>query len=177
MALPHYKLHTNPLPEVPTAFPVLLAPSEPPLRFAFFKRILRSRALLIGLQVLFITAGAVLLWLWLDPTTLSPQPIHLLIPAITLGACVALLILIALVKNNPDPAETEAAPDIPLPIPPPITPVPRPTHNSFTPSEWNLEQWSSRPFVEVLDDAVMAEVLDDDLVAPDYLVLSVNVQE
>lgn len=176
MALPHYKLHTNPLPETPAAFPVLLAPSEPPLRFAFIKRALRSRALLIGIEILSVAAGAALLWLWLDPTITAPQPIHLLIPAITLGVCFVLSILIALVRNNPDATEPEAAPELPLPIPH-ITPVQRPTHNGVTKSEWSLEQWSSRPFVEVLDDAVMAEVLDDDLVAPDYLVLSINIKE
>lgn len=181
MALPHYKLQTNPLPEAPVGFPVLLAPAEPPLRFAFIKRALRSRLLLISIEILSIAAGAVLLWLWLDPTSTAPKPLHLLMPAVTLGVCVFLLLLMALVKNDADAPEHEAAPELPLPVAQPVAPVQRPAHNGahngVVKPEWKLEQWSSKPFVEVLDEAVMAEVLDDDCVAPDHLVLSVKVKE
>lgn len=177
MALPHYKLHTNPLPDAPVAFPVLLAPAEPPLRLAFIKRALRSRPLLIGIEILSITAGAVLLWLWLDPTITAPKPVHILIPAVTLGVCVFLLLLLALVKNDADAPEHEAAPELPLPVTQPVAQVPRPVRNGAAKPEWRLEQWSSKPFVEVLDEAVMAEVFDAELVAPDHLVLSVKVKE
>jgi hypothetical protein len=180
MALPHYKLQTNPMPEARVAFPVLLAPAEPPLRFAVIQRALRSRSLLIAIEILAIAAGAALLWLWLDPTIKAPQPIYVLIPALSLGVCFFVLILMALAKNNADTTEQEATPELSLPVPQPIAPVAQRQQALRTATnkpEWTLEQWTSQPFVEVLDEAVMAEVLNDDFVAPDHLVLSVKVTE
>jgi hypothetical protein len=145
---------------------------------------LRSRPLLIGIEVLAIAAGAVLLWLWLDPTIKAPQPSYVWIPALILGVCFFLLILMALAKNNADTTEQETMPELPLPVTQPIVaaiaPIaqrPQALRTATNKPQWKLEQWTSQPFVEVLDEAVMAEVLNDDFVAPDHLVLSVKVME
>ncbi len=174
MALPHYKLQT---PEASAAFPVLLAPAEASPRFGALTQILRSRKLLLSLQILAIVAGAALLWLLLDPTIKSPKPIHLWIPALTLGVCFLFMILIALVKNRAEAISSDE-PEIlftmaELPVSKAKTLAPA---QEFA-IEMNLEQWSSEPFEEIMDEGVMAEVFNDDLVAPDHMVFSLKVAE
>ena len=177
MALPHYKLHTHIASEMPATFPVLLAPTETPPRFAALKHIFRSRKLLLGLQMISVVAGAALLWLLLDPTIKAPKPIHLLIPAITLGLCLLSFVIIALVKNRTETDLTDESDQI---LPMAALPVSKPKSHlphSELKAEVNLEQWSSEPFREIMDEAVIAEVFNDDLVAPDHMVFTVKVAE
>lgn len=177
MALPHYKLQTKALPDAPRSFPVLLAPEDPPVRFPLLKRILRSRLLLVGLQIIAVTAGASLLWIWLDPKLKTPHPLFILLPAVSLGLCCFLFMLIALVKNNPE----EIVPEIPEEEPP--LPRQQVSEAEIKPdvtglhAEVDCEEWVSHPFQEIMDEAVIAEVFDDDLIAPDHLVFSVKVPE
>ena len=171
MALPHYKLQT---PEASTAFPVLLAPTETPPRFAALEQIFRSRKLLIALEIIAVAAGAALLWLLLDPTIQTPKPLLLLIPAITLGFCLLFFVIIAFVKKRVE-IEIPNEPDSLLSMPMPAVSK----SNTLAPAnefavEMNLEQWSSEPFQEILDEALIAEVFNDDLVAPDHLVFSLQ---
>ncbi len=175
MALPHYKLHT---PESSAAFPVLLAPAEAPPRAATLKQLFCSRQFLIGVEILSVAAGATLLWLLLDPTIKAPKPIHLLIPGITLGVCLLLFLVIALVKNRAD-IEVTAEPELPLAMAPPL-PVSKPKNLASASElrpEMTLEVWSSEPFEEIMDEALMAEVFNDDFVAPDQLVFSIQIAE
>ncbi len=174
MALPHYKLHT---PEAPAAFPVLLAPAEAPLQFAALKQIFCSQKLLLSLEFISVAAGAALLWLLLDPTITAPNPIQLLILAITLGSCLLFLVIIALVKNRSE-KDLPNEPDQLLPIAA-LAGGTTKTHLPPTKlmAELKLELWSSEPFQEIMDEAVMAEVFNDDLVAPDHLVFSLKVAE
>lgn len=177
MALPHYKLHTHTTLEASAAFPVLLAPAEMPPRLAALQQIFRSRKLLVSLQILAVAAGAALLWFLLDPTIKEPKPLQLWIPTITLGVCLLLFVVIALVKNR---TETDVS-DEPDPLPPMAALAVGKT-KAFAPAnefavEMNLEQWSSEPFQEIMDEALIAEVFNDDLVAPDHMVFSVKFAE
>ena len=174
MALPHYKLHT---PEASAAFPVLLAPTEAPPRFAVLNQIFCSRKLLIIVEIISVAAGAALLWLLLDPTITAPKPIHLLIPAITLGICLLCFVVIALVKNRAE-ARLSDETDQPLPMAALAVAPPKPQlPTAELQAELNLEQWSSEPFQEIMDEALIAEVFDDDLVAPDHMVFSLKFSE
>ncbi len=174
MALPHYKLHT---PEASAAFPVLLAPTEAPPRFAVLNQIFCSRKLLISLEIISVAAGAVLLWLLLDPAIKAPKPIHLLVPASALGICILSFVIIALVKNQREKDQSDE-PDQLLPL---AVRAGGTTKTELPPTELkaelNLEIWSSAPFQEIMDEAVIAEVFNDDLVAPDHMVFSLKVAE
>ncbi len=175
MALPHYKLHT---PEATTAFPVLLAPTETPPRAATLKQIFCSRKFLIAIEILAVAAGATLLWLLLDPTIIAPKPLQLWIPGITLGVCLLLFLVIALVKNGADIEVTEE-PELPLAMAPPLL-VSKPKKLASTAQfgpEMTLEIWSSEPFEEIMDEALMAEVFNNDFIAPDQLVFSIQIAE
>jgi F0F1-type ATP synthase assembly protein I len=175
MALPHYKLHTP--SETPAAFPVLLAPTEAPSRFASVKQFSQSRKLLIGLVAIVVIAGAALLWILLDPGGTAPKPIHLLIPAIALGLCLLIFVVMAIIKNRAEASSLDEA-DAPLPIAfPPINQIPPRLPRARLKTELNLEKWSSEPFQEIMDEAVMAEVFDDDLVAPDHMIFSLKVAD
>lgn len=179
MALPRYKLHTEALPDAPASYPVLLAPAEEPNRFGFLKKALTSKKLIIGLQIISFAAFGTLLWLMLDPTIKSPQPMYVLAPAITLAVCVALFIIISIVKNRAEeqlPAPVEARPK--FVVRPIVHPVAKPKRKSVACNvELNFEQWTSEPFREIMDEAVVAEVFTDDLVAPDKMVFSIKVEE
>ncbi len=175
MALPHYKLHTS--SEAPAAFPVLLAPTEAPSQFAAVKQFFHSRKLLVSLVMIAVIAVAALLWILLDPTITAPKPIYLLIPAIALGLSLLCFIVIAIAKNRAE-AELPDKSDEPLPIA--VLPISKATPQlprARLKTELNLEKWSSEPFLEIMDEAVMAEVFDDDLVAPDHMVFSLKVAE
>ncbi|MBL8205637.1 MAG: hypothetical protein JNM09_15485 [Blastocatellia bacterium] len=179
MALPHYKLHAEALPDAPITYPVLLAPAEAPIRLALLKQILRSKIFLIGLQILSIAAGATLLWMWLDPTIKTPKPAHVLIPAVTLGGCFLLFIITALIKSKEDdslPIIADVSPSTPVL---PVAPVTVTTQASpcKLKTEVSFEQWSSKPFQEIMDEAVIAEIFNDELIAPDHMVFSIRVTE
>jgi hypothetical protein len=175
MALPHYKLHTP--SEVPATFPVLLAPTEAPPRFASVKQFFQSRKLLIGLLTIAVLAGAALLWILLDPGVTAPKPIHLLIPSVALGLCLLIFLVMAVIKNRAEAITLDDS-DAPLPIAiPPMNQMTPRLSRTHLKTELNLEKWSSGPFQEIMDEAVMAEVFDDDLVAPDHMVFSLQVTD
>ncbi|HEX4947819.1 MAG TPA: hypothetical protein VFZ34_14200 [Blastocatellia bacterium] len=186
MALPHYKLHTlnNASLQAQTLFPVLLAPMDPPQKFARLKQFFRSKKLLIALETLSLAAGATLLWLWLDPTIKAPLPVYWIAPSVTLGVCLLLFLMMALARNRTtvtEATEIETAADLP-----PQTPVylPRKTPPTVTGKsgvppaiELDFEQWTSEPFVELIDEAIITEIFDDELIAPDHMVFCVKVPE
>lgn len=179
MALPRYKLHTETLPDAPASYPVLLAPAEEPKRFGFLKQAFISKKFLIVLQIISLAAFGTLLWLMLDPTIKSPQPTYVLVPAITLAVCVVLFIIIAIVRNRANqqlPAPVEATPK--PTVRPIVHPIAKPRRKSVAQNvELDFEQWSSEPFQEIMDEAVLAEVFTDDLVAPDKMVFSIKVED
>jgi len=40
-----------------------------------------------------------------------------------------------------------------------------------------FEQWSSEPFNEIIDESVLAEVFNDEMLAPDHMVISLKIDE
>lgn len=178
MSLPHYKLQTEYSSSTPDLFPVLLPPAEPPKRFTRLKTWLRSRKLLIGLQVLSVAASAALLWMWLDPTLIAPKPVYLLVPAITLAVCLFLFLLIALVKNKLEIVPTDTQVDQPtsLTLLTPSSKKALPPKTELN-TEVNLEQWTSGHYEEILEDTIIADVFDDGLLAPDRLIFTVKVED
>ncbi len=70
-------------------------------------------------------------------------------------------------------------PELPLAMAPPLV-VSKPKNLAsaaqFGP-EMTLEIWSSEPFEEIIDEALMAEVFNNDYIAPDQLVFSIQIAE
>jgi hypothetical protein len=182
MALPQYKLHNAVKQPLLAAgpFPVILAPADPPQRLERLKNFLCSRKFLTTLVMLSIAAGATLLWFVLDPSHKLPNPTFLLVPAGTLAACLLLFFIIALVRIGAGTTAPETSEEELLPLPEIIRAKPV-EHRRAKPTapqvEVKFEAWSSAPFTEILEDAVIAEVFNDEMLAPDHMVVSFKVEE
>ena len=177
MALPHYKPHTYNATEAATAYPVLLAPTETQSRWGAIKQFFISHKLLLSVEIIAVAAGASILWLLLDPTMKNVRSIYFVIPVIILGICVFLFTLFSVINNRGErdlPSDPQSWPEI---TNLPVSQVKALKPRSALKTELRLEQWSSAPFLEIIDEAVLAEVFNDDLLAPDHMVFSVNVVE
>lgn len=177
MALPHYKPHTYNAAEATTAYPVLLAPTETPSRWGAVKQFFFSHKLLFVVELIAVVACASLLWVLLDPSMKNAGSLYFLTPAIILGICIFLFGLISMINHRADynlSSETNARQEI---THLPATQVKALLPRTAVRTELRLEQWSSEPFLEIMDEAVLAEVFNDDMVAPDHIVFSVKVVE
>lgn len=188
MALPHYNPNSSEdsLTVQQDAFPVILVPADAPQKTAWLRNTLRSKLLLTGFGILAVLACAALLWFILDPNKiLNLKDKEFVIPASVLAGCLLFFLISALAGRRKD---EQAAP---LPNEPKtnikqLEGIPNlPPHTHDDTSNWPphtqievcFEQWSSEPFNEIIDEAVLAEVFNDEMVAPDHMVISLQLDE
>ena len=183
MALPHYKLQKqlveNPTPE---EFPFLLVPNDAPPKAERLREFFYSKSLAIFLVLALVGSTTGLIWQIFDPRT--AMNLDLLKNAYFI-ACLAtsitsLLILLTIASMKKKQANFIATPmTFNLPAPKPLTLAKvlelKPPSNTVV--EWRCEQWDSAPFVEVLEETVIAEVFSDEMIAPDHMVFSVAVED
>ena len=197
MALPHYKLHTanNPIEAVQSSFPVVLVPPDPPRKTEVLKAALQSRKALSVVGTIAVLASAAFLWILLDPQAKEPNLRQLTILAAIIGTSLVYFLLAAWAgKQNDKEIATAAPQDIPLPVA--AAPQSQPARNSLhntqnvvaaeinetpatasVPFEVHFEEWTSGPYLEIIDDSVITSVFNDDLIAPDHLVFSIQADE
>ena len=177
MALPHYKLQhiTNQAIDLSLAsFPVILVPNDPPRKIEKLRGAIRSKKALTTMVLLAVLASAALLWLVLDPQSKVLNLRLLMIPASVIIGCLLFFVLALLLGSGTDESAaeilTEELPELGYKetLPPQLR------HNQV---EFCFEQWSSEPYNEILADTVVAEIFDDDLLAPDHLVFSLKAEE
>jgi hypothetical protein len=176
MALPHYKLHTldKSVPLEPSSFPVILVPADPPQKTERLRNALRSKKLLTTFAILAVVASATLLWLLLEPGNKPPNPRYLIMLGGVAGFSLLYFLLAALLGRNAEaPLPTATAHEFAL-----LTPR-ESIKADATPSQVEIccEEWSSEPFTEIMDESVMAEVFNDEMIAPDHLIFSFKVEE
>lgn len=184
MALPHYKLYhgepTNILP--PEQFPFLLVPNESSSALHRIRNFFLSKFLLQVLGTAICASGGTLIWLSFEPArNIEIDGLKfstLLIPASILGGSLLLLVIIAILKARADKPVEES---LPMEIPQmEIVPL-APTHNRSHPNhpivEWRCEEWATEQYIEVLDDAVIAEIFPDEMMAPDRMIFSFEIKE
>lgn len=195
MALPHYNpnLSNEAQQHQQTVFPVILVPEEAPLKSHRLRQFLRSRRWLTTVVGVALLAVGIMLWLLLDPTnkTFDSKPFlwQLLWPASALGLCSFFLLLALWLGREPKEArdkeatgeplstETKLLPPVEVETLPIHLPPTLPAARTSPQMEFCFEQWDSEPVEEILDEALLAEVFDDNLLAPDHLVFSVKVGE
>ncbi|MFN7928660.1 MAG: hypothetical protein U0Y68_12055 [Blastocatellia bacterium] len=178
MALPHYNLDTsdNTQQFQSAAFPVVLVPADASRKARPVRHFLRARWWLTMVGIIAMLAVAALLWLALDPNQRTFAPQRLLWPAVTLGICGFFFLLALWAGRASQPAadtttDTEETPESEI-LPPEAPPTLPPALPHIAVS---CEQWVSEPFTEIMDEAVLAEIFDDEMVAPDHLVFSLRV--
>lgn len=192
MALPHYNLDTSETAQQlqQSAFPVILVPAEAPQKTRRVRQFLRSRRWLTFLAIIAVVAIAVMLWMVLDPNHKVFDPKQLVWPAAALGSC-CLFFLLALLASKEPKEKAEEPPTferLEVEEPPTIkrkeaevlsylSAPALPAAEAAPRIEFCFEQWTSEPFTEIMDEALLAEVFDDEMVAPDHMVFSVKVDE
>lgn len=189
MALPHYNPNlSNEAQQLQqTVFPVILVPEEAPLKSHRLRQFLQSRRWLTTVVGVALLAAGIMLWLLLDPTNKTLDVKQLLWPASALGLCSFFLLLALWLGREPkETREKEATGEPRSTETKLLTPVEVETLPIiFSPAlpaappqiEFCFEQWDSEPVEEILDEALLAEVFDDNLLAPDHLVFSIKVGE
>lgn len=176
MALPHYNPNSNEPSLVPQqdSFPVILVPADNPHHTARVRTFLCSRKLLTIFGILAVLAGAVMLWMILDPNNKPLNFREFLIPASVLAGCCLFFIIAAWAGKSDEEKVSIVADEQPAPkkrlektaLPPPPPQI-----------EVCCEEWSSEPYNEIIDDAVLADVFNDEMLAPDHMVISLKVNE
>lgn len=183
MALPHYKLQKQLVEKsTPEDFPFILVPPDSAPKVERLRGFLASKPLTIFLVLLFVASATALIWQFFDPQTvfskeLLKNPIVIASASTLIASLIILLILTSLKKKQTDfvasPMTLNLAETKKLSLAKVLEITPRPN----TVIEWRCEQWDSAPFVEVLEETVIAELFSDEMVAPDHMVFSFEVED
>ena len=200
MTLPHYKLHAPQQTFGMESFPVVMVPNDEPAQSSHLKDVFFSRPTQVITAVISMTAVATALWVYFEPTTaLIPARTGSLIlmasSAIT-GITVILLVFSAIHKfqsrdSFTTPPETislsaSRAAVSTLTLTPPSSiegavlafeQYKQLATEQANAVEFLCEEFVSEPFIEFLDEAVIAEVFSDEMIAPDCLIFSLEVKE
>lgn len=176
MALPHYNLNaTEETLEIQqSAFPVILVPEDAPPKSTRIRNFFRSKILLSIFGIIALAACGAALWSILDPNSRAPHLKDFQIHGIVLGAC-ALYFLLAALLGKTKEAVIPSLIDDPIPLVTKVKEIPSPQTNTHI--EVFFEQWSSEPFDEILDEALLAEVFNDEMLAPDHMVFSLRLED
>ncbi len=176
MALPHYNPNSNEpsLAMQQDSFPVILVPADNPGQTARVRTFLCCKPWLTILGSLAVLASAALLWMILDPNNNPLNLRELLIPAGVLATCCLFFIIAAWAGKGNGATGAVIAEEQPAPKKR-IESLALPQLN--TQIEVCFEEWSSEPYNEIIDDAVLAEVFNDEMLAPDHMVISLRVNE
>ncbi len=183
MALPHYKLQKQIVEtRAPEEFPFLLVPADTPPKAERLRGFLYSKTLTIFLILALAASASGLIWQFFDPrTVVSPELLKnpfLISCASTFGVSLILLLILAGIKKKQasfvaNPIALNTAKPTQLTLAKVLELPPRPN----TVVEWHCEKWDSAPFVEVLEETLIAEFFSDEMVAPDHLIFSFEVEE
>jgi hypothetical protein len=197
MALPHYKLNAPQQVAGMESFPVVMVPSDSPVRASQLKEIIFSRKTQAITALICMVAIATALWIYLEPTnSLFPENTGILMLRGSLA--VAAITLVLLVFSAAKKFQSSDS----FITPPETTSLlaGREALAATTPSsigsvvavfesqkrlvseqanavEFSCEDFVSEPFIEFLDESVIAELFSDEMVAPDCLIFSIEVKE
>ena len=197
MALPHYKLHTPQQTIGMESFPVVMVPNDEPARTSHVKSLFFSRKLQVITVVINMTAIATALWVYFEPTTtLIPAQMNrsILMGSLVITAITLLLLVVAGINKIQSRASFTTPPEtislaasrevFALAAPSSIEGVvlafeqhQQLTAERATAVEFSCEEFVSEPFIEFLDESVIAEVFSDEMIAPDCLIFSLEVKE
>ncbi len=197
MALPHYKLNAPQQVAGMESFPVVMVPSDSPVRAAHVKDLLFSRKTQAITALICMAAIATALWIYLEPkNSLFPSNTGNLIltGSLVIAAITTFLLVFAAIKSSqrsdafttpPETTSLLAGREIQtVATPSSIESVvakfeknKRLVSEQTTAVEFSCEDFVSEPFVEFLDESVIAELFSDEMVAPDCLIFSIEVKE
>ncbi len=194
MALPHYKLQAPQQTFGLDSFPVVMVPNDGTVKTSYLKDLFFSRKTQALIAVISIVSIATALWIYFEPTTdLIPEKSSrsiLIVSLATVAITLILLVIAAIYKLQSSDSFTSPPPTLSLLA----------SREATTPSsikgvvkafeqrgqlaseqsnavEFSCEEFVSEPFIEFLDESVIASVFSDEMIAPDCLVFSIEVKE
>ena len=200
MALPHYNLPTPNQTIGMESFPVVMVPNDDPARALHLKDLLFSRKTQAITALICMTAVATALWVYFEPTNAfisAKNSSAMLMASLAIAAVTLILLGIAAVfrlqsrdsfTTPPETISLSATREA-------VTPRHQTAASSMesavsaferhkriasqqTPGvEFLCEEFVSEPFIEFLDESVIAEIFSDEMVAPDCLVFRIEVKE
>ena len=197
MALPHYKLPTPQQTLGMESFPVVMVPNDGPVQTSHLKALFFSRKTQAITAVISIASIATSLWVYFEPTNaLIPATMSSSIMMASSAITGITLILLAFAAIHQlqsrdsftTPPETmsllASREALALTAPSSLESVvkvfeqhQRIASERTTAVEFSCEDFVSEPFIEFLDEAVIAEVFSDEMIAPDCLVFRIEVKE
>ena len=200
MALPHYNLPTPNQTIGMESFPVVMVPNDGTARASHLKELFFSRKTQAITALLCMSAVATALWIYFEPTNafISAKNSSAMLMASLAVAAVTLILLgiAAVYKLQSRDSFTTPPETISLPANREAVTVRNQTASSSIESaviaferhkriaseqttavEFLCEDFVSEPFIEFLDESVIAEVFSDEMIAPDCLVFSIEVKE
>lgn len=197
MALPHYKLNAPQQIAGIESFPVMMVPNDSPVRASHLKEIIFSRKTQAITALICMAAIATALWVYLEPkNSLIPENLgnSILIGSFVVAALTLISLTFAVIKKSqssdsyPTPPETMTllagrepfAVVAPLSIESAVEAFEkgkRLVSEQTTEVEFSCEEFVSEPFIEFLDESVIAAVFSDEMIAPDCLIFSIEVKE
>ena len=197
MALPHYKLHAPQQALGMDSFPVVMVPNDGPKHTSYLKDLFFSRKTQAIIALVSMAAIATALWVYLEPSN-DLFPVNtgnsILISSLAIAAVTLILLTLAAINKFksrdsfttlPETIsllagrETSAAttPSSVESVVEAFENYKRLASEQATSVEFFCEDFASEPFIEFLDEAVIAELFSDEMIAPDCLVFSLEVNE
>lgn len=185
MALPRYNpSNSNQSDNYPkVAFPFVIAPSDPPQKLGRIRHFLLSPFIWKIIGGLSVVAFGALIWFFLEPLATAGDnpaaPIAILTLSSFLGILLVIRVLIAFIGNRSAnrlrDKQSKVKLYIPEVMPAPRKALKRPEEKSWL--VWECEEWHTVPQENLTTDEASLQKATDLLVAPDTMIVRLEVRE
>ena len=200
MALPHYNLPAPNQTFGMESFPVVMVPNDDPARASHLRDFIFSRKTQAITALISMASIATALWIYFEPTNafISAKNSSAMLMASLAVAAITLILLGIAAVNKLQSRDSFTTPPETISLSANREAVTsrhqtasssiesaviaferhkRIASEQTTAVEFLCEDFVSEPFIEFLDESVIAEVFSDEMIAPDCLVFSIEVKE